>query len=180
MRGRLIVLLTCIAGVTSVMRGQALPTAISQATLQAGGGVSLAKPDYTDKSIEGFTLYGNLDLRFGLGLDLEYHDVNIITPNDLGESSFMGGLRYGHHFHRLYPYGKVDAGVATIHFQQGYFAANSSSTYGAIGLGGGLDYRLTDHFILRAIDVEYQRWHNFPQRGLSPVVATVGVAYRFR
>lgn len=165
---------------TSVMYGQALPTAVSQATLQAGGGVSLAKPDYTDKSIKGFTVFGNLDFHMGLGLDLEYHDVNILTPNDLGETSLMGGLRYGHHFHKLYPYGKLVAGIATIHFQQGYFAANSSSTYGAYGFGGGLEYRMTDHLILRAIDVEYQKWHNFPPSGLSPVVATVGVAYRFR
>lgn len=165
---------------TSVMHGQALPTAVSQATLQAGAGISFAKPDYTDKTITGLSVYANLDFHVGLGLDLEYHDVNILTPNDLGESSFMGGLRYGHHFHKLYPYGKLVAGVATIHSQQGYFAANSSSSYGAIGFGGGLEYRLSDHLNLRPIDIEYQRWHNFPPSGLSPIVATIGVAYRFR
>ena len=165
--------------VAAAVHAQALPSATGGGlNIQVGAGVSIAEPDYGDKNVKGVSFFGNVDLPIGLGLDVEYHDTNIVTPLDLGESSFMGGLRYGHLTHRFYPYGKVLAGVGTLSFQQGYYVTSSSSTHGAYAFGGGLDYRLKRHIVIRPIDVEYQKW-TYQPNGLTPLVFTFGVAYRF-
>ena len=64
----------------------------------------------------------------------------------------------------------------------GLFSFGDSGQNGTFGMyagGGGLDYQVASHIVARA-DYEYQRWGNFPPRGLQPNLFTLGVAYRFR
>lgn len=58
---------------------------------------------------------------------------------------------------------------------QGVYTGN----YFAYSLGGGLDYQASEHIIIRAIDVEYQKWPSFGRDGLTPIVFTFGAAYHF-
>jgi opacity protein-like surface antigen len=110
---------------------------------------------------------------------VEYNDNNLVTPQDVGETSFMGGLRFTVKKRSFRPYVKVLAGLGTVHFSQGDYSANSSQSTMALGLGAGLDYRLSEHFFVRAIDFEYQDWRNFPPNGLSPYVITIGAGYHW-
>lgn len=177
---RRIALLIASFTAVSALHGQALPSATGGGlSIQVGAGVSIASPDYGDTKVKGITAFGNVDLPMGLGLDVEYHDVNIITPRDVGESSFMGGLRFGVAKGHFYPYVKALAGVGTLSFQQGYYVSSSSSSYGAYGVGGGLEFRAKKHLVVRIVDLEYQDWHSFPPNGLTPYIITFGVGYRF-
>ena len=48
-----------------------------------------------------------------------------------------------------------------------------------MGLGGGLDYRLTPRFKIRVIDYEYQIWPGFLNGGgLTPHGYSFGASYR--
>jgi hypothetical protein len=166
--------------IAATVHGQALPAATRGLSVQAGLGYSFASPDYSDKYTQGISAYADADFAHGLGVEIEYHAPIIITPRDIGETSFLGGVRYSYHKRRFIPYGKLMAGLGTFHYYQGYNAANSSQSYGMYAFGGGLDYRATEHITIRAIDAEYQIWPGFPPNGLSPIVYTIGAAYRIR
>lgn len=62
---------------------------------------------------------------------------------------FMGGVRLINHEHRIMPF--VEGLVGVIHVD-GPAPAN---TFFAMGLGGGLDYRVHDHLAIRAIQVDW-------------------------
>jgi hypothetical protein len=180
MFGRRIALLLGSFMVTAALHGQALPAASRSLSFEAGAGVSFANPDYSNKYIKGITAFGSADFRKGLGVDVEYHDTNIITPADIGEQTFLAGLRYGVHKRKFYPYVKGLAGIGTFSFQQGYYAKASSSHYSVFALGGGIEYHATPHISIRLIDMEYQEWTTFSPSNLTPIVYTIGAAYRFR
>ena len=46
----------------------------------------------------------------------------------------------------------------------------------AVAYGGGVDYRLTRRFTLRAFDFEYQQWRVTPT--LYPYGGSVGLSYK--
>jgi hypothetical protein len=178
---RRIALLFASCSVAVALHAQALPSATVDGGIsyQVGLGASIGSPDYGDSTIKGITVFANADLHMGLGLDVEYHDLNIITPLDVGESSIMAGVRYGKDERHFYPYLKALAGVGTLSFQQGYYATNSSSSYGAYAFGGGLEYHPRGRWMVKIVDLEYQEWHSFPPNGLTPYVFTFGAGYRF-
>jgi len=169
------------AAATSQLQGQALPTASRTGLLQAGFGLSNANSDEFTQRISGITGYATFDIRAHLGIEADIHMLNIITPNDFVESSYLGGVRYVWHRGRLDPYVKVLGGIGQTYIQPPYdtHAPGVPGTYMVIAGAGGLDLRLPHHINVRAIDFEYQMWPNFPPNGLSPTLITCGVAYRF-
>ena len=70
----------CVLGLTTWSHAQAVPAASRSASLQLGGGVTYARPDYGVKRIEGLTVYGDYDFTRHLGVEGDLHFVNIITP----------------------------------------------------------------------------------------------------
>ncbi len=176
---RRIALLLASVTLTATLHAQALPAATRSLSFEAGIGVSIASPDYTVSTIKGYSLFGSADFRSGLGIDIEYHDTNLVTPHDIGESTFLAGLRYGRHERRFYPYVKGLAGIGTFTFQQGYFPSTTSSNYHVYAFGGGVEYRVSQRVALRLIDLEYQDWTTFSPHNLTPVVYTFGVAYHY-
>jgi len=110
------------------------------------------------------------------------HFVNIITPTDVSENTYLIGPRYRFHYRRFTPYAKALFGLGRFGFQgPGQYAQKSSSfTYGVLSFGGGVDLRATKRLNVRAFDFEYQDWPGFANSGLSPIVITAGVAYSFR
>jgi opacity protein-like surface antigen len=180
MVGRRISLLFAVFSLSLAAHSQALPTATGgPISVQGGAGVSFANSDYTTQYVKGVSFFASADLAAGLGVAVEYNDNNLVTPQDLGETSFMGGLRFTVKKKSFRPYVKVLAGLGTVHLSQGYFLTNATQSSMALGLGAGLDYRLSEHFFVRAIDFEYQDWRNFPPNGLSPYVITIGAGYRW-
>lgn len=168
-----------LMGLTTQVSAQALPAAARSARVQIGVGASFAKPDFTDATIKGISLYGSIDVGKHIGIDGEVHDMKLFTPRDVGESSYLLGLRYGIPEKRFYPYAKVLAGLGSFSFQKGYFPRNSASTHKIYALGAGLDYSASRRINIRVIDLEFQRWPGYGPHGLTPLVATFGLAYAF-
>jgi hypothetical protein len=164
------------------LHGQALPTASARGALQAGIGVSNAQSDEFTSRISGITGFATFDFTAHLGVEADIHMLNVITPNDFVEKSYLLGVRYVWHRGRLDPYIRLSGGIGQSSIQQpsNVYAQGTPGTYLAYAGAGGLDIRLTRHINLRAIEFEYQKWPNFPADGLSPTMLTCGAAYRFR
>jgi hypothetical protein len=165
---------------TSSAAAQALPTATGHGALQVGAGWTFVNPDYGHKNIQGFTGFVDFDLFSHLGVEGTVHAVNLITPEDLAEDTYLIGPRYVIHKGRFAPYAKALAGVGDLVIQESQDnPGRFSGTYFAFAIGAGLDIDVRRHIVIRAIDVEYQRWPGLGN-GLSPFAYTVGAAYRFR
>ncbi len=162
-------------------RGQALPTASTTASLQVGAGYTIASPDYGQKKIQGFTGFVDYDFGLHFGIEGDAHVVNLITPTDIAENSYLAGPRIIYPYRgRFNFYGKALVGESTFKVletqdNQGQY----NGTYFTYALGGGLDYRASHHIVIRAIDVESQKWPSYGRNGLTPLVFTFGAAYHF-
>ncbi len=69
---------------------------------------------------------------------------------------------------RLQPYGKFMVGMGSGSFLSGHTTV--------LAYGGGLDYSLGPHWVLRAGDFEFQQWFVTPR--LHPYGGSVGIAYK--
>jgi len=157
---------------------QANPTATQLSHIQIGGGFSYARTDYGQRGDKGLTIYGDYDIGVHWGAEANFHYTSIATPNNISENSFTIGPRFILRKYHFLLYGKgviglghIDAPLTPVN----RLAANETDFL--IGGGGGLEYLIGRHIMLRPVDVEYQRW-SF-KTGLSPLVLTAGAAYHF-
>lgn len=165
---------------------QAVPTAKRNTQIQIGAGWSWGDPDYGGK-VQGVSIYGDYDFTRHWGVEGDVHLLNVVTPADRIEDSYLIGPRYVFHFGRLQPYAKflVGLGHYKTDFDKGdprYYTDSYTATHGIYAFGGGVDVRAARHLNIRAIDFEYQRWpsDNFAfSNGLTPWALTFGAAYRF-
>ena len=195
---RLIHALLCLAVALApcAARAQAVPTASRLADLQVGVDFSLANPDYandvyhlaqpTDGQLRwhGYGAYADLDVRYHLGIEAEFHQLSGPDPT-LYERSFSIGAHIPFPLRRRFvPYGKVMIGRGIFNFAA--ISANTGQSiqianigYTVETLGGGVDLRLRPGLNVRLFDYEYQRWNNFPPNKLDPQILSFGVAYHF-
>jgi opacity protein-like surface antigen len=84
-----------------------------------------------------------------------YHNGNILGTGTSGTlSTYLFGPRVSYrHFGRITPFGEALFGVA--HAGSSIAGAGGSDNAFAMSLGGGVDYKLTDHFAIRPIKVDY-------------------------
>lgn len=174
---RLTVLMVALAAAPSLLHAQALPTASRLFSAQVGAGISINSPDYSNGHNKGITAYADLDIGKHLGVEVDYHNVAIWTPNDIGEVTVLGGVRYGWDYRRFRPYAKILGGRGTFQFQEGTYGDGYNTSHFAYAFGGGVDYALKRKINLRLSDFEYQHWSY--NNGLTPWVYTVGAAYHF-
>jgi hypothetical protein len=160
---------------------QADPTA-TRTPIQAGAAFSFASPDYDNNSvivnpyIQGGTAFADIGLARRISAEVEYRDLNLITPRDFGEKTFLAGPRYSFALEdRANLYIKAMGGMGQFVFNAPSYAPQTQS-YGVVALGAGIEFRISRHINARPIDVEYQKWLSFPG-GLSPFVASIGFAY---
>jgi opacity protein-like surface antigen len=123
-------------------------------------------------------VFADADVTKHFGAELEYHDLNIITPQDFGESSILFNVRYTREYGRFHPYAKVGAGIGSAIESVGDYKVASKTSHGMYDFGGGLDIAVTHKINIRLIDYEYQHWSYAPN-GLTPWVGSIGVAYHF-
>jgi opacity protein-like surface antigen len=169
-----------VLSLASVGHAQALPTALAKGNLQIGAGIGYAFPDYGFNNIKGVSAFVDYDLSMHFGVEADIHYISLITPNDIAENTFVVGPRYVYRKNRFAPYAKVVLGRGDLVIQESFANPGKfSGNYFMFGVGGGLDIQATRHIVIRAFDVEYQRWPKLGN-GLSPTVVTVGAAYRFR
>jgi hypothetical protein len=170
----------CFLGLATWSHGQAVPTASrALGAVQVGVGGTFVSPDYTTETAKGLAIYADVDLTHHVGVEGDVHFASLITPNDIGENTYLIGPRYVIQRQRLNFYGKLLFGIGQFQFQQGSYGNGTSATYGVYAFGAGLDVRATHHINVRAIDFEYQKWPGFAPSGLTPTAITVGVAYVF-
>jgi hypothetical protein len=167
-------------------RGQVVPAATSGTFhLSAGGLGSLQQPDYADQGgafISPNRLYGPgafVDVKFSRWLQFEaegrwlrfnQYYLGGLPPGN-GESTYLIGPRIPiGTFHRITPYGKFLVGLGGGSFLAGHAFV--------LAYGGGVDYRLSRRFTLRAVDFEYQDWRINSSTTLYPYGGSVGISYR--
>jgi hypothetical protein len=169
----------CVLGLTTWSHAQATATASRSSALQLGGGFTYARPDYSTP-IKGLSIYGDYDITRHLGVEGDIHFVNLITPSDIAENSYLIGPRYRFHYGRFTPYAKALFGFGQFEYQYpSRFPAAATYTYGVYAFGGGVDVHATRHVNIRPFDIEFQNWPGFKGKGLTPIVMTFGAAYAF-
>lgn len=169
-----------VAGSTSLATAQAIPTA-SREPIEVGAAFSFGSPGYqnTPTYVEGLTLFANAGLRGRFGVQIDAHIDSLITPIDIGEDTYEIGPRFAVvHQDRVNIYVKAVGGLGKFAYQPGTYANPHTDTYGVFSGGGGIEYRLSGRFDVRAIDLEIQSWPGFPGGSLHPVVASMGLAWR--
>jgi len=173
-------LLVFASSASIALHAQASATAERLAVVQVGAGFSFAQPDYEPKTIMGYSIYGDYDFTAHFGIEGDIHMINVITPTDIAENSYLLGPRYVFHKGRFHPYAKALLGLGVFTFQPTFpTSPTSSSTHKMYAFGGGLDFAAKRRLNVRAFDLEYQRWPGFGASGLTPLVITVGAAYNF-
>jgi hypothetical protein len=169
---------TLLVLIPASAKAQAIFAARENFRLQAGFGAMYLNNDYSDRAAQGIAFW--VDADFGhfrniiIGAEGEAHYGTIITPDDIGETSYLVGPRLTYQRRKMSVYGKLLVGKATITNQLFHV---SSSYNVAPAFGGGLEYHVSRKFNLRAFDLEMQQWPNFEPHTLSPLSVTVGVSY---
>jgi opacity protein-like surface antigen len=116
-----------------------------------------------------------------------YHNGNILGSGVDGTlSTYMFGPRVSlHHIGRLAPFGQVLFGVAhaTSNLSGVATTISSSDNAFAMSVGGGVDYRLSRHLLLRPLQVDYLLTR-FSETGTGAqsqnnLRASTGVVFRF-
>ena len=175
--------LSLVTMLPSALHAQATAAATRGGVSQVGVGYTYSNEDeYPGQHLQGVTVYGTFDLNNHLGVEGDVHLASIIKSYlQYKETSYDAGLRWVQHYRRFSPYAKglVGFGHSTANNSIQIVGGSTPGSYFLFGLGGGLDYSLTDKINARA-DFEYQRWPNFPPHGLTPPLFTIGVAYRLR
>ena len=194
--GKLFLVLALTLLPACLAHAQAVSTASRKADLQVGVDFSIADPNYAndvyqlaqptsgDLHWHGYGVYANLDLRYHLGLEFDFHQLSGPDPV-LYERTFEVGGRYLYPLrHGLVPYGKAMVGRGIFNFAAldattGKSVQIANLGYNTQTVGGGLDLRLRPGLHVRLFDYEYQIWDNFPPNKLNPQVISFGVAYHF-
>jgi hypothetical protein len=170
--------LLCVLLPAAMGDSQALTTASAKGSLQLGTGFTYARPDYGQFAIQGISGFADFDFGAHVGVEADFHSISLITPNDLAEDTFLVGPRFILPHGRFKFYGKALAGEGDLVIQQQADNVGRQDGYFfAYAVGGGVDVLATHHLVVRAVDFEYQHWNYLT--GLTPVVVTVGAAYRF-
>lgn len=168
------------------VRAQVVPTAYrGQISLTAGGFASAFQPDYAGGGVTGtspnrligFGAYADLHMTRWITIEAEARWLRENAFAGITEDNYLFGPRVPiHEYKRLgiTPYGKALVGLGKMKFEY-------NEAYGRftdIALGGGVDMKISKHFIVRPIDFEYQLWPNWINGTLKPYGASAGIAYR--
>lgn len=122
------------------------------------------------KPLYGVAAYLDVDVSHWVQIEAEARWSAFHTYRGIKEDNYLIGPRVPvYRFRQATAYAKVLFGTGNGDFL-------SSSKF-AIVYGGGLDYRLSDRFTIRAIDFEYQQWRTSPT--FFPYGGSAGVGFNF-
>ena len=170
--------LASLLSLASTGNAQTLPTALAKGELQVGGGYSISSSDYGQAKIQGFSGFADYDILVHWGVVGDIHSLTIWTPDDIGELSYLAGPRFIYRRNSLKMYAKALVGAGDFIVQNANrYPGEVAGTNFAYALGGGVDVVVKPYLVVRAVDVEYQHFDYLT--GLTPIVFTFGVAYRF-
>jgi hypothetical protein len=142
--------------------------------------IAASFPYQSSQRLVGAGVFADVKLYGHIGLEGDVRFMRFGGFQGSTESSYLAGPKANFFARgRFLPYGKLLVGLGKIHYPFEIGDAN----YCALAPGGGLGFRLSRHWMLRA-DYEYQIWPNSPEYGnepkheLTPNGLQVGVAYR--
>lgn len=167
-----------LASVTLPVRAQVMASAYGhEPKLSAGGTGTIFQPDYAGNGVAqsspnplaGIGLYVDYKANRWVGVEGEANWLHFNQFGGITENTYLIGpkvhiIEAG----KLMPYGKVLVGMGGGSFLSGHTTV--------LAYGGGLDYNLSSHWLLRAGDFEFQQWFVTPQ--LHPYGGSVGIAYK--
>jgi hypothetical protein len=159
----------------SRLHGQDMPPVKGPGSYVAVGGmISSFHNPYGERYLDGGAVYVDLNPTWRFGLEGEARTLRLNSNENVTMTSYFAGLRVAARPGRFSPYGKflVGAGKITLPFD---YAKGTFFTYVP---GGGIDFKLNDRVTVRALDVEYQLWQNFPYGALRPYGLSVGMSIR--
>ena len=149
----------------------------SRLKLYAGTEGSMFQPDYAGRRVAeagpqalyGVGGYVDADFTRWIQIEAEGRWLPFNQYKGNSESTYMIGPRVPIiEYKRFKPYGKFLIGIGGGNFLSGKVAG--------IAYGGGLEYRLSKKFTLRAFDFEYQNWYG--GTSLKPYGGSAGISYR--
>ncbi len=157
---------------------QAMPTASKENSISVFAGGTYSNPQYGPYYDKGLTFGANIveHLRHRIDPSIEGR-VNITTGTDVGERTYLGGLRVQTSLRAIHPYGDFLIGGGNIHFKlsNGQTYVNGYST--VFSYGGGVDIDVYRQFQLK-LDMQQQDWM-LGDAPFKPWIAMAGVTYRF-
>jgi hypothetical protein len=178
----LVLALPILIGVTpQSLRAQVAPSAFSP-SFSLTAGVMTSAFQFRDvgnvlDNTGGTGAYVDLSLSHGLGAEAEARWQRFFVFRGITRDNYLVGPRVQFRpFWRTRPYLKVLGGLTNISF--GTYRGNGR--FGALAIGGGLDFHLTRRIRVRFIDAEYQyeRWPAPLGPHGMPYGVTIGIAYR--
>ncbi len=144
-----------------------------RAMLTVGAGASGYEVQYGQRKLLGVTGWIDAQSIRRLGLEGEVRILDWHQHANVHAETYLGGLRYHFNAGRTQPYVKVLAGLGKFNFPYNF----ATGRYFVVAPGGGIDYRLSHRFSVRA-DFEYQYWPQFTFGAMSSGGGTIGLRYR--
>ncbi len=154
---------------------QAVPTATGPGTtIVAGGGVSLFNSPYGQRNLGGAFVFADIQPHWRFSVEFEARTVRVHTSEEISENNYLAGPRMLIRSGQWQPYAKFLIGDGHINFPFQY----AHGDFLALVPGGGLDFEVNDYINVRAVDVEYQLWRQFPFGNMSPYGISAGLSFR--
>jgi hypothetical protein len=154
---------------------QAVPTATGPGTtIVAGGGVSLFNSPYGQRNLGGAFVFADIQPHWRFSVELEARALRVHTSEEISEENYLAGPRVLIRSGRWQPYAKFLIGDGHINLPFQY----AHGDFLALVPGGGLDFEVNDYINVRAVDVEYQLWRQFPFGNMSPYGISAGLSFR--
>jgi hypothetical protein len=163
-------------------RGQSTASALRGTySVNVGAEGSMFQPDYAGNGLaqaspqllSGIGAFGDVRFNRWAQIEAEARWLRFNEYLGISQDTYSIGPRIPikEDFHKFTPYAKLLIGWGSM--------TDLTGKAFQITYGGGVDYRLTDRFSIRAFDFEYQRWHVYPNT-VSPYGGSVGLSYRIR
>ncbi len=168
-----------VAASTPRLFAQAVATATGNA-LAIGVSYQNIDPDYAQKRASGIGIFANYDFARYVGATAEINLQTAFSNVVFLEHTYFVGARGEYRRGRGMLYGKALIGGGTSSNNTKAPLLNAPGTYPAFAIGGGYEYKLQNHFTIRAIDFERQEWLSYSPNHLTPYVFSFGAAYRLR
>jgi opacity protein-like surface antigen len=119
-------------------------------------------------------VYMDVQPTYRYGFEGETRFLRYHTDEGVTQTNYLVGLHVGTRSQRLRPYAKFLVGATRIQAPFGY----AQGTFFTFVPGGGVDYMLSDHWTIRAVDLEYQIVPQFIGGEVRNFGISVGLSFR--
>jgi opacity protein-like surface antigen len=162
---------------TSRVYAQAAPAGIGPGSYtDLGVTGSLFNINYSQRYVEGGSVYLNANLYRKWGAEVQYQTLRYNERGGMRQTTYLAGPRYS--FRRnskgFIPWADLTAGRGEFDFPYGY----AKGVYFVYAPGAGVDFSLTQSIKLRLVSIQYQKWPQFTFGDLHPYGISAGASVR--